>query len=83
MTGSRRWIVRFVVFAFFYYYLAFPKDAQAYLDAGTGSIIFQALIGGLAGALFALKIFWNQIKGFFKRLFRRTKRDEKREEAEE
>lgn len=42
-----------------------------YLDAGTGSILIQALIGGLVGGLFALKIFWNRIKNFFKTLFSR------------
>lgn len=44
-----------------------------YLDAGTGSIFIQALIGGLVGGLFALKIFWNRIKTFFKTLFNRGK----------
>jgi hypothetical protein len=39
-----------------------------YLDAGTGSIIIQALIGVLAGALVLLKIYWNKVKDFFKGL---------------
>ena len=38
------------------------QSAYAYLDPGTGSIIFQALIGALAGFLITLKIFWHKIK---------------------
>jgi uncharacterized membrane-anchored protein YitT (DUF2179 family) len=47
------------------------STADHYLDAGTGSIIIQALIGGLVGGLFALKIFWGRISTFFKNLFSR------------
>lgn len=47
--------------------------AQPYLDAGTGSIIIQALIGSAVGGLLALKIFWHRIKTFFNTLFNRGK----------
>lgn len=52
------------------------QDIHAYLDAGTGSIILQAVLGGLVGALVAIKLFWNQIKAFFTRLFHRSKQHE-------
>ena len=32
-------------------------DAYAYLDPGTGSIILQALIAGVAGSLFVVKAY--------------------------
>jgi hypothetical protein len=35
------------------------QSAYAYMDPGTGSILFQALIGAL---LITLKIFWHRIK---------------------
>jgi len=58
-----------------FFILTFRHTATApYLDAGTGSIIIQALIGGLVGALFALKIFWGRIKTFFKNLFNRGRK---------
>ncbi len=41
--------------------------AQAYLDPGTGSIILQATIGAIAGALVAVGAFWHRIKSFLKR----------------
>jgi len=48
-------------------------EVHAYLDAGTGSIILQAVLGGVVGALVAVKLFWNQIKAFFGGLFHRSK----------
>ena len=41
----------------------------AYIDPGTGSLVLQIIIAGLCGGLFVVKIFWNQIKTFFKNLF--------------
>jgi len=41
--------------------------AQAYLDPGTGSIILQAAIGAIAGALVAARLYWGRIKSFLKR----------------
>ena len=35
--------------------------AHAYLDAGTGSIILQVLLGGLAGLTVAGKLYWHKI----------------------
>jgi O-antigen/teichoic acid export membrane protein len=51
--------------------IGIDQDVHAYLDAGTGSIIVQAVLGALVGALVAIKLFWNQIKAFLSRLFRR------------
>jgi hypothetical protein len=38
------------------------QSAYAYLDPGSGSILFQALIGALAGVAITLKIYWYKIK---------------------
>ena len=46
---------------------------HGYLDAGSGSIILQAVIGVVVGALVAIKIFWHQIKAFFVGLFSRSR----------
>lgn len=45
--------------------------AHAYIDPATGSYVFQMLLAGLLGALFALKIFWRNVMAFFSRLFGR------------
>ena len=66
---------------FFINFLAFivlavvfmPADAWAYVDPGTGSYILQIIAAGILGGLFAIKMFWFQVKEFFRRLFSRSK----------
>ncbi len=41
--------------------------AQAYLDPGTGSMLVQMLLGGVAGALVIGKLYWHRFKAFFNR----------------
>lgn len=45
--------------------MASSMPALAYLDPGTGSMILQGIIGSVAGALVAIKIYWGKIKLFF------------------
>lgn len=46
----------------------FATPALAYLDPGTGSIIVQGIIAGVAAALAAGGIFWQRIKNAFRSL---------------
>lgn len=39
----------------------------AYIDAGSGSLLAQLLVGGLAGVATFAKFRWHQIRGFFSR----------------
>jgi hypothetical protein len=39
----------------------FPRDAFAYLDPGTGSMILQVIIGAIAAALVSIKLAWRRI----------------------
>jgi hypothetical protein len=39
----------------------------AYLDAGSGSMIAQILVGGFAAAGVAIKMYWKKIKSVFSR----------------
>jgi hypothetical protein len=41
--------------------------ASAYIDPGSGSFIFQVLIGGLLAGAVAVKHFWRRIVSFFTR----------------
>jgi len=43
------------------------QDAHAYLDPGTGSMILQGLIGGIAGGMFAIRLYWGKLKSRFGR----------------
>lgn len=42
--------------------LSFSRDAFAYLDPGTGSMLLQLLLGGVAGALVVGKLYWQRLK---------------------
>jgi hypothetical protein len=48
----------------------------AYLDAGSGGLIIQTIVAGLAGAAVFLKLGWRRITGAFTR--RGTKSDDAR-----
>ena len=55
-----------LIFVFvFAFALDFSNPAHAYLDPGTGSMILQLLLGGVAGALVVGKLYWQQVKDFF------------------
>lgn len=43
----------------------FPVQAQAYLDPGTGSIILQGVIAGIAVAWFTIKTYWYKLAALF------------------
>jgi hypothetical protein len=44
--------------------IGIPQDAQAYLDPGTGSMLLQGLIAGVAGGLAVIGLYWSKFKGF-------------------
>lgn len=46
-------------------WLLTPGTAQAYLDPGAGSLLLQALLGGVAGLVVLLKLFWHRILALF------------------
>ena len=45
----------------------FPIDAFAYLDPGTGSLIVQSIIAGLAAVGYGLRVYWGRIRTLLKR----------------
>ena len=59
--------VRLTLFLAVMAWLMVLPSAQAYIDPGSTSVIFQALIAGLAAAGTALTMFWARIVSFFKR----------------
>jgi len=48
------------------------SPAYAYLDGGTGSVIVQGLIAGIAGFLAMLKLYWEKLKTSFNKIFKRS-----------
>jgi len=49
------------------FYISSISPAYAYLDPGTGSLLLQGLLGGIAGAAVFLKIYWHKLLSLFNR----------------
>jgi hypothetical protein len=47
------------------------ENSWAYLDPGTGSMIFQIAIGCLLTITFTLKLWWNKFVRLLTKLFRK------------
>ena len=62
-TRSRLFYV--TVFGLAAMFLVIPV-ANAYIDPGSGSFIFQALVGGLLAVALVVKGFWRRIVSVFK-----------------
>jgi hypothetical protein len=43
---------------------AISTQAHAYLDPGTGSMLLQGAIAGIATAAYAIRLYWFRIKAF-------------------
>lgn len=43
-------------------FLVSVKKASAYIDAGSGSYLFQLMIAGAVGILYSIKLFWKNIR---------------------
>ena len=54
--------------------LLMPSDALAYIDPGTGSMLLQLLLGGFAGALVVVKLYWNRLRKVTARMMRGDKK---------
>ncbi len=55
----------FICFSLFV--LVWVDDAQAYIDAGTASMVFQSLVAAIVGGLFIIRTYWDKLKSFFSR----------------
>ena len=61
--NSRYWLLAMLL-------LSAAPSAWAYLDPGTGSMLLQVILGGIAAVGVALKLFWHKIRialGFSKK----------------
>ncbi len=38
------------------------SDAVAYLDPGTGSMLLQVILGGVAAVAVAIKLYWHKLR---------------------
>jgi hypothetical protein len=49
--------------------LFYVAPVYAYVDPGTGSIILQGLLAGVAVVITSVSMFWQRIRSFFSSLF--------------
>ena len=56
-------------------------NAEAYLDPGTGSFVFQTLMATVVGSAFVLKTYWRRIKALFSRPSANLGKDDPQEQA--
>ena len=63
-TGSRIYVLILLCLAFSFVTL---PGANAYVDPGTGSFVFQAIVGGILAVGLAVKMFWRRIVAFVTR----------------
>ena len=61
----------------FIYFFFINTNAYAYLAPGTGSFILQAIIGFLAAISAGFIYYWNKVKNFFLKIFKKNNLDEK------
>ena len=72
-SGFRDPVFLFAVLVF--YFAVMPTRAYAYLDPGTGSFIFQILVGAVVGGIFFFKNFIASLKEKLDRLLGRKPAD--------
>lgn len=53
--------------------LIIPKNTYAYIDPGSGSYMFQILLAGIFGGVFAIKIYWKKIISLLRNVFSKKK----------
>lgn len=53
--------------------VSFSAAAHAYLDPGTGTILVQSLLAGVAGAVAVVGLYWQRFKAFFANLRKSTR----------
>lgn len=51
------------------FYFLITVNAYAYLDPGTGSLILQLILGGIAAFFATIGIFFHKIKNNIKKIF--------------
>lgn len=65
-----------ILITFVFLYSILSTNAFAYLDPGTGSIILQAILGAIAAGFSYCVFYWNKVKNFFKKIFKKKEKTE-------
>ena len=55
------------------FFVFLSQGVSAYIDPGTGSFVFQMIVGGVLGFFFVIKLYFRRIKSFVLKIFRKNK----------
>ena len=55
----------YLILIVFFLSLTVPSAAHAYLDPGSGSMLLQLVLGGLAGLAVIAKLYWHRLLALF------------------
>jgi hypothetical protein len=69
MNRAARYLL--LCFVLLNFTIAGVSDAAAYLDPGSGSILFQSAVAVVASGVAVFAPAWKSITGFFRRVFNR------------
>jgi len=65
----------------FIFFLSMSGNAFAYLDPGSGGFIIQAILGFLAAIFAYMTFFWNKMKSFLNKIFKKEKDSSKNDSS--
>lgn len=63
---------KLLIMSFCLVFATVSNPVYAYLDPGTGSMIVQGLLAGIAMSLMAIKMYWQKLLGLFNSIFRKN-----------
>jgi hypothetical protein len=55
---------KYVVTAWALIFVLIPRDAWAYLDPGTGSLLLQAAAASIFAGMLTIKLYWQRLVAF-------------------
>ena len=58
--------------------VVFNNAAYAYLDPGTGSVILQAIVAGVAAFFTGIVFYWKKLQVFLNKIFNKYSKNEKK-----
>jgi hypothetical protein len=74
MKDIRKLVIFVLIFTFI-----LIENSWAYIDPGTGSLIFQVIVGFFVGIAYVIKVFWRSIFAFFANIFSKDKSQQSQE----
>ena len=60
-----------MLFTIIFMFFSLIQPCYAYLDPGSGGLLIQLLLGGVAGLLAIVKLYWLSLKSKIKKIFGR------------